>query len=197
MLYNTARAILRYIFLILGLKIEGFSNIPPSGAIIVAPNHLSYLDPLLVAVAINRPVNFMAKAELFHNKILGKLLTMVYAFPVKRGNGDRHAIRHALQLMEEGKVLGIFPEGTRKKPGQVEHTQGGAAMIALRSGAPVLPIACIGSDKTIPCGWLWPLIIRIGEPISMLDYQDQKINSETMEKLSNEITDKINALLSK
>jgi 1-acyl-sn-glycerol-3-phosphate acyltransferase len=197
MLYNTARAILRFIFLILGLKIEGFRNIPRSGAIIVAPNHLSYLDPLLVAVAIDRPVNFMAKAELFHNKILGKLLTWVYAFPVKRGNGDRHAIRHALQLMEEGKVLGIFPEGTRKKPGQVEHTQGGAAMIALRSGAPVLPIACIGSDKSIPCGWLWPLIIRIGEPISMLDYQGQKINSETMEKLSNEITDKINALLSK
>jgi 1-acyl-sn-glycerol-3-phosphate acyltransferase len=122
---------------------------------------------------------------------------MVYAFPVKRGNGDRHAIRYALQLMEEGKVLGIFPEGTRNKPGQVEHTQGGAAMIALRSGAPILPIACIGSDKSIPCGWLWPLIIRIGEPISMLDYQDQKINSETMEKLSNEITDKINVLLSK
>jgi 1-acyl-sn-glycerol-3-phosphate acyltransferase len=197
MLYNTARAILRFIFLILGLKIEGFRNIPPHGAIIVAPNHLSYLDPLLVAVAIDRPVNFMAKAELFQNKILGRLLTMVYAFPVKRGNGDRHAIRHALQLMEEGKVLGIFPEGTRKKPGQVEHTQGGAAMIALRSGALVLPVACIGSDKGIPCGWLWPLIIRIGEPISMLDYQGQKINSETIEKLSNEITDKINALLCK
>jgi len=197
MLYNIARAILKYIFLIMGLKIEGFRNIPSSGAIIVAPNHLSYLDPLLVAVAIDRPVNFMAKAELFQNKILGILLTKVYAFPVKRGNGDRHAIRHALQLMEEGKVLGIFPEGTRKKPGQVEHTQGGAAMIALRSGAPVLPVACIGSDKSFPCGWLWPLIIRIGEPISMLDYQGQKINSETMEKLSNEITDKINALLSK
>jgi len=181
----------------MGLKVEGFRNIPRSGAVIVAPNHLSYLDPLLVAVAIDRPIHFMAKAELFNNKILGKLLTKVYAFPVKRGNADRHAIRHALQLMEEGKVLGIFPEGTRKRPGRVEHTQAGAAMIALRSGAPILPVACIGSDRSFPCGWLWPLIIRIGEPISMLDYQGQKINSETMEKLSNEITDKINALLSK
>ncbi len=197
MLYNTGRAILRFIFLIMGLKIEGFSNIPRSGAVIVAPNHLSYLDPLLVAVAIDRPVHFMAKAELFDYKIFGKLLTRVYAFPIKRGNADRHAIRYALQIMDEGKVLGIFPEGTRKKPGQVEHTQAGAALIALRSGAPVLPVACIGSDRTVPCGWLWPLVIRIGEPISMLNYQDQKINSVTMQNLSDEISNGINVLLNK
>lgn len=197
MLYNTARAVLRFLFLVMGLKIEGYKNIPRSGAFIVAPNHLSYLDPLLVAVAFDRPVHFMAKAELFNYKILAKLLTMVYAFPVKRGNADRQAIRHALHLLEDGQVLGIFPEGTRKKPGQVEHTQGGAAMIALRSGAPVLPVACIGSARVVPCGWIWPLIIRIGEPISMLEYQDQKINSETMHKLSDEITVEINALLNK
>ncbi len=197
MLYNIAKAILRFIFLIMGLRIEGFANLPASGAVIVAANHLSLLDPLLVAVAVDRPVNFMAKAELFNHKILGYLLTKVYAFPVKRGNADRHAIRHALQLMEDGKVLGIFPEGTRKKPGRVEHTQAGAAMIALRSGAPIVPVACIGTDKTIPWGWIWPLVIRIGEPISMLDYQGQKINSETMAKLSNEITVKINVLLCK
>lgn len=197
MLYNFARAVLKFIFLIMGLKIEGFANLPASGAVIVAANHLSFMDPLLVAVAIDRPVNFMAKAELFNHKIPSYLLTRVYAFPVKRGNADRHAIRYALQLMEDGKVLGIFPEGTRKKTGQVEHTQAGAAMIALRSGAPILPVACIGTDKTIPCGWIWPLKIRIGEPISMLDYQGQKINSETMEKLSNEITRKINVLLCK
>jgi 1-acyl-sn-glycerol-3-phosphate acyltransferase len=196
MLYNTVRAILRYIFLLLGLKVEGWKNIPRSGAVIVAPNHLSNLDPILVGVAIDRPINFMAKAELFNGKILGKLLIWVYAFPVKRGNGDRHAIRHALQLLEEGKVLGIFPEGSRQKPGQVEHAQAGAAMIALRSGAPILPVACIGTDRPFPCGWLWPLVIRIGEPISMLNYQGQKINSETMEKLNQEITDKINLLLS-
>jgi 1-acyl-sn-glycerol-3-phosphate acyltransferase len=179
----------------MGLKIEGFANLPGSGAVIVAANHLSFMDPLLVAVAIDRPVHFMAKAELFNQKIVGNLLARVYAFPVKRGNADRHAIRHALQLMEDGKVLGIFPEGTRKKPGQVENTQAGAAMIALRSGAPILPVACIGTDKTLPCGWLRPLMIRIGEPISMLDYQGQKINSETMGKLSNEVSEKINDLL--
>jgi 1-acyl-sn-glycerol-3-phosphate acyltransferase len=197
MLYNVVRAILGFIFLIMGLKVKGYKNIPASGAVIVAPNHLSNLDPVLVALAINRPINFMAKAELFQNKTFGKLLTRIYVFPVKRGNADRHAIRHALQLMEDGEVLGIFPEGTRRKPGQVEHTQGGVAMIALRSGAPVLPVACVGTDRNLICGWLWPLEIRIGEPISMLDYQGQKINSETMEKLSNEITDKINALLGK
>jgi 1-acyl-sn-glycerol-3-phosphate acyltransferase len=195
MLYNTARAVLRFIFLLLGLKVEGWRNIPRSGAVIVAPNHLSYLDPVLVAIAIDRPINFMGKAELFNGRILGKLLTWIYVFPVKRGTGDRHAIRYALQLLEEGKVLGIFPEGTRQKHGQVEHTQAGAAMIALKSGAPVLPVACIGTDRPFPFGWLWPLVIRIGEPISMLDYQGQKINSETMEKLNHEITNKINSLL--
>lgn len=197
MLYNTGRAILRYFFLLLGLQVEGLEHVPANGAIILAPNHVSYLDPFLVAIAVNRPINFMAKAELFNYRFLGKLLTWVYAFPVKRGSGDRHAIRHALQLLDEGKVLGIFPEGTRNKEGQIMHTQAGAAMIALRSGAPIVPVACIGTDRKFIFGWLWPLVIRIGEPISMLDYQGQKINSETMERLSNEIADKINALLCK
>jgi 1-acyl-sn-glycerol-3-phosphate acyltransferase len=197
MLYNTVRAILRFIFLLMGLKVEGGEHLLTSGAVIVAPNHLSFWDPFLVALAIDRPINFMAKAEFFNSKILGKLLSWVYAFPVKRGSGDRHAIRHAIQLLEEGKVLGIFPEGTRHKSGLVTHTQAGAAMIALRSGAPVLPVACIGTERPFPCGWLWPLVIRVGEPISMLDYQGQKINSDTMESLSNEIIDKINALLCK
>lgn len=195
MVYKIARALLKIIFFVLGLKVEGAKNLPARGAVILAANHLSYADPILVAVAVKRPVHFMAKAELFNNKLLGALLNLVYAFPVRRGNADRHAIRHALQLMEEGKVLGIFPEGTRRKPGQAVHAQAGAAMIALRSDAVVLPVACIGTDRTFPCGWLRPLVVRIGQPISLTAYQGQKINSTTMEKLSQEISDRLNVLL--
>lgn len=197
MLYNTIRAILRFIYIFLGFKVEGLEHLPAEGSVIVAANHVSNWDPIMIAMALNRPVHFMGKAELFNNKILGKLLTAVNAFQVKRGSADRQAIRHALKILEEGKVLGIFPEGTRNKAGQEIKAQTGIAFIALRSGAIIVPVACIGTNRNFPLGWFRPLIVSVGEPISLENYKDSKINSASLEQLSNEVFDKINTLLSK
>ncbi len=196
MLYNVVRAILRFFFICLGLKVEGLEHFPAEGAVIIVPNHVSNWDPILIGLALNRPIHFMGKAELFNYKILGKLLEKVYVFPIKRGSGDRQAIRHALQVLEEGNVLGIFPEGTRNRNGQGMQVQTGTAMIALKSMATVLPIACIGTRRNLPLGWFRPLVVRIGEPIALEEYRDKKINSAQLEDLSSKIVDRINSLLS-
>ncbi len=197
MLYNVIRSVLRFIFILLGLKFEGLERIPTDGPLIIAPNHVSNWDPIMVAIAVNRPIHFMGKSELFNYKILGKLLTRVYVFPVKRGSGDRHAIRHALMVLEEGKVLGIFPQGTRNKTGQDLQAQNGTAMIALRSTATIVPVACIGTNRKFPLGWFSPLVVRIGEPISLEAYKDKKVNSVYLEEIGAKIVDRINSLLCK
>lgn len=197
MLYKVVRAVLRFIFVILGLKSEGLENLPREGPVIIAPNHVSNWDPIMVALVLNRPIHFMAKAELFNFKILGKLLEKVYAFPVKRGSADRQAIRHALQVLEQGNVLGIFPEGARNKTGEEMQPQTGTAMIAMRSMAAIVPIACIGTERKFPIGWFKPLTVRIGEPINMEIYRERKVNSSNMEEISGEIMARISSLLYK
>lgn len=196
MLYKVLRAIFRFIYIFLGFKVEGLEHLPDEGAVIIAANHVSNWDPIMVAMAINRPVHFMGKAELFNHKILGKLLTALNAFQVKRGSADRHAIRHALRILEEGKVLGIFPEGTRNNNGLAIKAQSGMAFLALKSGAVIIPVACIGTDRNFPLGWISPLQVRIGEPVLLNDYQDSKVNAFVLEQLSNDVFDKIKSLLS-
>jgi len=197
MIYYCARGICRLLFVFLGLKKEGIDKIPRKGAVIVASNHMSNWDPIMVGISLPRPVYFMAKVELFNNKILGKLLTALHAFPVKRGAADRKAIRQALQVLEEGKVLGIFPEGARKKVLPDAQVQSGVALLALKSGAPVIPVACIGTDKDFPLGWFSPLLVKVGNPIKLDKYKGQKITSALLEEVSEEIMQEINSLLDK
>lgn len=197
MFYRCVRDLVRFLFYFFGLKIEGVQNMPVEGPVIIAANHVSMWDPIMVGISFRRPVYFMAKAELFTNPVLGKLLTKLNAFPVKRGTPDRRAIRQALDILDEGEVLGIFPEGERKKEGKETTAHTGIAMLALKSGAPVLPVACIGSRRNLPLGWLNPLIVRVGEPLPLSEFHGQKINSENMVNVSNEIMCEINSLLSK
>lgn len=197
MLYSSLRAVLRLPFLLIGLKSEGLHNIVEKGPIILAANHVSYWDAIVVAIAINRPINFMAKAELFDYPILGRLIKKLNAFPVRRGVADRNAIKTALLVLEEGKVLGIFPEGMRNLKAEELKAQAGVAMIALKSGVPVVPVACIGTNRALPLGWFKPLVVRVGTPIEAKEYQGRKVNTIALEKLSGEIMTKINLLLEK
>jgi 1-acyl-sn-glycerol-3-phosphate acyltransferase len=197
MLYRIVKAVLQFVLWPLWLKSEGTGNVPLQGPVIVASNHISNWDPLVVGLSIKRPICFIAKAELFNNVILGFLFKKLYAFPVKRGTADRQAIRHALEILKQDKVLGIFPEGQRQNSETESKTHSGIAMLALKSQAPVVPVACIGTNRNIPWGWLRPLIVRVGQPIYLEEYRDQKINSATMEKVSLEIMKEINSLLSK
>ena len=132
----------------------------------MAINHLSMLDPILVGAVIPRPICFMAKEELFRYPVLGRILRWVHAFPVRRGEPDREAIQYALRRLREGQVVGIFPEGTRSPDGRLLELQGGTALLALKSGAPILPVAITGTQRAMPKGAWWPrrvpVEIRIG-----------------------------------
>lgn len=195
MFYRFAHLLVRAFLLLLGMKVEGAEHLPAEGPVIVAANHVSNWDPVAVAVSFKRPVHFMAKSELFQNRFLGNLLRKLHAFPVKRGSADRGAIRNALAILDNGEVLGIFPEGARNKTGQDMKAQSGVAMLALKSGTSVVPVACIGTNRNLPCGWFRPFVVRVGEPIPI--EKTARVNSALMDEVSVEIMTKITELLSK
>jgi len=177
-LYKTLRGIVRFYFhSFFKWKITGKENVPSKGAIILISNHISNYDPLAVACAVDRQVHFMAKEELFKNSLLNKLLQSLGQFPVKRGGNDRKAIKTGLQLLREEEVLGIFPEGTRIKGGELGEGLPGAALFALKSEAAIIPIGIVSSYK-----WFSTIHINIGEPISVEQYKDDKISSDQLKE---------------
>lgn len=170
MLYWVARALIRlWAKVFLRWRIEGLEHVPRTGPVLLAVNHLSAVDPLLAGTAIRRKVHFMAKEELFRSPALGRLLRHLAAFPVRRGEGDRQALKQALALLEAGEVVGIFPEGTRSPDGQLQQAQTGIAFLAKRGGAAVIPMAVSGTREILRQGVWFPrparVRILIGEPL--------------------------------
>ncbi len=146
----------RYILIILckvlfSLETVGLSNIPRKGGFILASNHVSNLDPIILGVACRRELNFMAKEGLFRNFLFGKLLYNVGAFPVKREYADVSAIKEAIRRLERGSVLLIFPAGSRSK-GNSFQAQPGIGMLSSKASCPVLPVFISGTDKAMPPG---------------------------------------------
>lgn len=183
MFYTVLRAILKFFFRVfLRLEITGAEKIPKNGPLVIASNHLSLLDPPLIGVAATRKVNFMAKKELFV-PVLGDIYMALGAFPVKRGGADRTAIKHGIDLLLDGKVLAIFPEGTRSKTGQLGNAEPGALMMAGKARAAIVPAAICGTGIEGK-NHFWPKVkVSFGEPIFFP--QDKDITKE----LLNELTD--------
>jgi len=148
----------------------GNGNVPLEGALVVVANHGSHLDPPLLGHALGRPVAFMAKAELFRVPLLGPIIRACGAYPVARGASDREAIRTATDRLEQGWATGVFLDGTRQADGRVNDPQPGAALLAARAGAQLLPVAIINSHRALGTGRGWPRLlpvhIRIGMPIA-------------------------------
>ena len=148
---------------------SGNALVPLEGPLVVVANHGSHLDPPFLGHALGRPVAFMAKAELFRIPILGDIIRACGAYPVKRGASDREAIRTATARLDEGWAIGVFLDGTRQSDGRVNQPRPGAALLAARSGAPLLPVAIINSHRALGRGRRWPRLVpvelRIGEPI--------------------------------
>ena len=124
----------------------------PSGGVILAANHRSFLDPFIIGCCLPRPIYFVAKRELFKNPIVGWFLNCMGAFPVKRGESDDESVATALALLERGQAVVIFPEGTRIRAGSLAQPKRGVGRLALQSGAPVVPIAITGSEHARD-GW--------------------------------------------
>ena len=171
MYYSIAYLILVPLFKVLfRYKIEGGENIPKEGPFILASNHASYLDPAMSALAAApREVNFMAKASLFRFPVFGTFLRMMNSFPVNRDIIDRAAIITTIRLLSEGKPVVMYPEGTRVKGGKLGEALPGVAMLAVKTGAPIVPVGIIGTGDVLPVGAKFPrlkkLIARVGEPI--------------------------------
>ncbi|TCP59398.1 1-acyl-sn-glycerol-3-phosphate acyltransferase [Tumebacillus sp. BK434] len=190
-LYRLLRALFRGLFRVFyRWQVSGRENIPPTGGLIVCANHISNFDPPVVGSAMERPLAFMAKDSLFKIPVVGTVIRNVGAFPVKRGAGDRGAIRASLEILAAGKALCLFPEGTRSQSGEVGKGQGGAAMLALRSGAEVVPAAIIG-----PYRLFHPLKVVYGKPVDLSEFRGQKTNSELIDKATERIMEDIRLLL--
>ncbi|NLM22027.1 MAG: 1-acyl-sn-glycerol-3-phosphate acyltransferase [Peptococcaceae bacterium] len=143
--YSFAKYICSTILKIKGYRVQGLENVPAEGPFIVACNHLSLWDPVIVGCALPRPIIFMAKAELFDIPFVGIIIKGLHAFPVRRGHSDIAAIKKALTVLKNNAVLGIFPEGTRSKTGELQEAMTGVVLIMEKSGAPVLPVKIYGS----------------------------------------------------
>ena len=186
MLYRFLQIVFRLLFYtVFRTRVYGRENIPKEGAVILAANHASNIDPPLMASLIERPVSYMAKIELFENPIFGAAIRRCHAFPVKRGASDRGAIKAAVTVLKEGHMLGLFPEGTRSKTGELQKAEAGIALIASMTGAPIVPVAILNSHRIFANGGLLPqLHIMYGAPIS---FQGDRKSKEALDAFSAEI----------
>jgi 1-acyl-sn-glycerol-3-phosphate acyltransferase len=167
-LYWPIRAVLVPAFLIyFRLQRIGREHLPTRGPLLLAANHRSFLDPFVIGMLVRRPVYYMAKRELFQRRWQAWLLNSLGAFPVDRGAGDREAVDTARAILERGDCVVIFPEGTRVRPGPLGAPRRGIGRLALETGAPVAPVAVIGTED-VRRGWrIRPrkVRLRVGRPL--------------------------------
>ena len=176
-------------------EIIGRENMPKDGAVILAANHMSNWDPPFVATFLKRPVSYMAKIELFENPIFGAAIRSCHAFPVKRGAADRGAIKAAMQVLKQGRCLGLFPEGTRSRTGKMKKAEAGVGLIASLTDAPVVPAAIIGTDCIFANGGHFPkLKVIYGEP---MHFTGDRKDKEQLEAFSQAIMERIAELKEK
>lgn len=181
--YNVLRIFLRRI-LFFRLEVIGEENIPGEGPVVLASNHISNWDPIIIGAAISkRRIYYMAKEELFKIPVLASIVRYLGAFPVKRGKGDRKALKWAFGILADNKLLGLFPEGTRSKTGELQPFQSGAAMLALKGKAQVIPTFIVGSKKVV-----------FGEPITEHLDLDTKVTSQDIDKLNAELEGRVREL---
>ncbi|MFK4790575.1 lysophospholipid acyltransferase family protein [Microbacterium sp. ZW T5_56] len=160
-------------------RIEGRENIPRTGGVILASNHLSFIDSFAIPVAAPRPVHFMAKSSYFDGTGFSgwasrTFFTSIGAIPVRRGAGQAalDALDQQRQVLDQGRAVALYPEGTRSLDGRLYKGRTGVAFLALQTGAPVVPVGLIGTDKALPKGAKLPsrserITVRFGEPIDV------------------------------
>ncbi|WP_099300877.1 lysophospholipid acyltransferase family protein [Bacillus sp. Marseille-P3800] len=183
-LYRFGQAVCRFVLrLLFKVEIRGKENIPEEGGVLLCSNHISNFDPPLLGAFINRQVRYMAKKELFDKPGVGKLLNGLGAFPVKRGGSDRESLRTALKILKQSDMVGLFPEGTRSKTGEIGNGLAGAGFFAGKSDAYVVPCVIIGPYK-----FRKRVIMVYGKPIDMEAYRKERVSAKDItEKIMTEI----------
>jgi 1-acyl-sn-glycerol-3-phosphate acyltransferase len=174
-MYRLLVGICRFlVFMIMKRRMGGQEHTPLSGGLLIVSNHLGLLDPIAIGTGLPRRLYILAKAEVFSWPVIGWLARKADMIPVRRGQSDREAVRRVLEHLEAGHAVLIFPEGTYPKahqPRGMLKAQPGAALLALRSGATILPVGISGSEmvwskRGMPWSWFrrWPVEVRVGEP---------------------------------
>ncbi len=198
MYYSIIKAIATFIFKLFGkMKVDDQITLS-EGGVILAGNHISNLDPPVLACASKRPVYFLAKKELFDNVLANWFLRSIKAYPLDRDKGDIAAIKQALRILKSGQVLGIFPEGTRSKDGKIQEPRNGAAFLAMQAEVPIVPVAISGTNAGFRGLFIGKtrILVKFGQPISVeeIDKIKNQNNLDKHQKLamiSNEIIKRI------
>ena len=173
----------------------GISNLPKTGGVLVVSNHGSHLDPPILGHALGRPVAFMAKSELFRIPVLSFIISACGAYPVKRGAGDREALRTASNRLIEGCATGVFLDGTRQENGRVNDPKAGAALLAARTDSPILPVAIVNSHRAFPKGSILPRFVSIHLRVGELIQPPKTKKREDLISTTKEIQISINSML--
>ena len=173
MFYMIVRWVVNVVLKVLfDIESQGFENFPQSGPAVLCCNHMSWWDPCVLGCLAPRPIYFMAKRELFENKLFAWVLRNLHAFPVKREKVDIGTVRKGLAVLEEGNILGMFPEGTRRKSPEISQAHAGAALFAIKAQVPVIPVAIKGTYS-----FRNKIRVACGEPF-YLDCNTGKLSSD-------------------
>lgn len=151
-------------------RVEGKEAVPPGGPLIVVSNHLSIIDPPLLAASIPRRISFLAKRELFRHRLFGPFVKAYGALPINRGRDYRGSLEQLLALLARDRAVGLFPEGTRSRRARLSRAKPGVALVALRSGAPILPVGISGSERIKGFRSLFTrptITVSIGQPFTL------------------------------
>lgn len=167
-------------------------KLPEKGGFIIASNHQSNLDPLFIGLGSNRTIRFMAKDELFKNKILAFIMRNLGSFPVTRGTGDHSAVDKAIEIVQTGEVLGIFPEGTRSKDGVLKRAKSGIVVVASKTGGDIMPVGIKYGKKLFIRR---ELTIKYGDLIKSKELHIEDNNKNDLKAACKLVMDNIAALI--
>jgi 1-acyl-sn-glycerol-3-phosphate acyltransferase len=176
------------------IRVEGKEYVPESGPVILASNHRSFLDSIFIPLVIRRRVTFVAKAEYFDDKRVAWFFRGVGQIPIRRegGSASERALASAIEVLQAGGVFGIYPEGTRTRDGKLHRGHTGVARLALRTGAPIIPVGLIGTDEVQPIDSKLPRLfktvrIRFGEPIPLDHYAGRHDDRLALRDVADEV----------
>ena len=202
MLYWVIKAIVTPIMRVMvRVKVEGKENLPTSGPVILAANHRSFIDSLFIPLVVKRRVTFVAKAEYFDSKKTAWFFRGVGQIPIRRegGSASEGALAAAADVLNDGGVFGIYPEGTRTRTGRLHRGHTGVARLALQCNAPIVPIGLVGTDEVQPVDRKLPrfgrtVTVRFGEPIDMQHYHHEDHDHLTLRAITDEVMFELQAL---
>lgn len=187
-------------------KASGIENIPTDGPVILAGNHLSFIDSVFMPVFVRRPVSFLAKSEYFTGKGIKGWATRIFMkmtgqLPIDRSGGkaSEASLNTGLRVLGNGEILALYPEGTRSPDGRLYRGRTGIARMALEAGCPVVPIAMVGSNTAMPIGSKWPkrhprIEVRFGEPLDFTRFHGMEGDRFVLRAVTDEIIESLREL---